>query len=106
MNSYGIAFAPKINFRSPDLVHDYYACNVDPDGVVGNDYYYDVYWDSCGRRSPESNFGSVDYTWYITSYGIANNGMFTITDSYGNNFFLYRDYKRYKFYPLSRRKFL
>lgn len=35
--------------------------------------------------SPESNFGSVDYAWYITSDGIANNSMFTITGSYGNH---------------------
>lgn len=34
-------------------------------------------------NSPESNVGSIDYAWYITSDGIANNSMSTITGSYG-----------------------
>ena len=49
------------------------------------DHYYGAGFGSCGRSSPESNFGSIDYAWYITSDGIANNSMFTITGSCGRS---------------------
>ena len=56
---------------------------MNPDGSVGGGSWYVT--SSYGLGSPESNFGSIDYVWYITSDGIANNGMFTITGSYGRS---------------------
>lgn len=84
MNSYGMIYTTKknFNFRSPNVVNDRSACHVDSAGNVDDNYIWYI-GDSYGWNSPESNFGSIDYAWYITSDGIANNSMSTITGSYG-----------------------